>query len=94
MPSIEEAASISQIEAMAHGLPVICSDDNGTAHYVKHGVNGFVVKADKESMIQALDYFLENPQEIEAFGSRSVELVQTEFNIEEAYCNLLRLLKR
>lgn len=92
IPAIRETASISQIEAMAHGLPVICSDDNGTAHYVKHNVNGFVVKADNDNLYKAIAYFFENPQMIKAFGSKSVELLETEFNIEEAYDKFMNII--
>lgn len=45
LPSVAEPASVSQLEAMAHGLPVICSDDNGTACYVEHGATGYVFDA-------------------------------------------------
>ncbi len=42
LPSIDEPASVSQLEAMAHGIPVICSDSNGTACYVANGNTGYV----------------------------------------------------
>jgi len=90
--SVREQGSISQVEAMAHGLPIICSDDNGTAHYVKHNVNGFVVKADNDNLYKAIAYFFENPQMIKAFGSKSVELLETEFNIEEAYDKFMNII--
>ncbi|WP_448664945.1 glycosyltransferase family 4 protein [Sphingomonas sp. CJ20] len=45
LPSVAEPASVSQLEAMAHGVPVICSSDNGTACYVDHGRSGYVFDA-------------------------------------------------
>ena len=41
-----EPAAVSPLEAMAHSLPVICSDTNGTACYVSSGRNGFVFRTD------------------------------------------------
>jgi glycosyltransferase involved in cell wall biosynthesis len=93
MPSIAEPASISQIEAMAHGLPIICADDNGTAHYVSDGANGFVIKADRQSLSKALNNFLEHREEIEEFGRKSIAVLETQFSMNEAYKGLLRLLE-
>jgi len=42
LPSTNERAAVSILEAMANSLPVICSSSNGTQCYVKRGVNGFV----------------------------------------------------
>jgi glycosyltransferase EpsD len=42
--SDDETCSFSQIEAMSNGLAVIINADNGSANYVVHGVNGFIVR--------------------------------------------------
>ncbi len=42
LPSHSEPAAVSPLEAMANGLPVISSDDNGTRWYIEKGVNGYV----------------------------------------------------
>lgn len=46
LPASKEPASVSVIEALGAGLPVICSYDNGTKHYIKPGLNGYVFEAD------------------------------------------------
>lgn len=48
-----EPAAVSPLEAMAHSLPVICSDSNGTACYVSHGRNGFVFRTDDAADLAA-----------------------------------------
>jgi len=40
-----EPAAVSPLEAMAHSLPVISSDTNGTACYVVEGRTGFVCRS-------------------------------------------------
>ena len=46
--SEKEQASISQLEAMSYNLAIICSNDNGSAHYVKNSFNGFVIEPNKK----------------------------------------------
>jgi len=41
LPSYNEPASISIIEAMAYNLPAIVSDDCGNRDYIKHGETGY-----------------------------------------------------
>ena len=42
LPSTKEPASISIIEALSFGLPVICSKTCGTSNYIKDGYNGLL----------------------------------------------------
>lgn len=46
LPSVREPASYSQLEAMAEGLPVICTESNGTAGYVDHQRSGMIIEPD------------------------------------------------
>ena len=46
--SHNEPASVSQVEAMANGLPVLIGVDNGTANYVSHGQSGYVASSPEE----------------------------------------------
>lgn len=45
LPSYSEPAAYSPVEAMANGLPVICSDECGTKCYIEVGLNGYIFKA-------------------------------------------------
>lgn len=40
MPSTKEPASISVLESLGQGTPVICSKNNGTSFYIKNKFNG------------------------------------------------------
>ena len=44
LPSSDEPAAVSHLEAMSHSLPVICSDSNGTRCYIRQGENGYVFR--------------------------------------------------
>ena len=47
LPSVNEPASVSNLEAMAYGLSVITTDTNQTSCYTEQGKNGFIVKSNK-----------------------------------------------
>ena len=45
LPAYNEPAAYSPVEAFGNGLPVICSDENGTKCYIENGLNGYIFKA-------------------------------------------------
>jgi len=93
MPSIQEPASVSQLEAMANGMAIICSEDNGTAHYIKDQMNGFIIKATQTELKNAMEKYLLQPEFINKHRQGSLNLVQTDFSIEKNYKKLMDLLK-
>lgn len=64
LPSYKDDASVAVAEALSHGIPVISSNSNGTACYIKDGYNGFVFEnnsiedltAKLKHMISACNY--------------------------------------
>jgi len=48
LPAYNEPAAYSPVEALSNGLPVICSDENGTRCYIEESKNGYVFKAKNE----------------------------------------------
>jgi glycosyltransferase involved in cell wall biosynthesis len=53
LPAEKEPAAFSIVEAMAWGLPVICSAGNGTACYIKNGKNGQVFSENNAADLEA-----------------------------------------
>ena len=87
--STREPASISQLEAMAHSLPVICSDTNGTACYVEGGVNGQVFcDNDKESLREAILDFAGHPERLAAMGGEGYRTIVEKCGFEAYYQSL------
>jgi glycosyltransferase involved in cell wall biosynthesis len=86
LPSSKEAAAVSVLEAMAHGLPVICSDSNGTSTYIEPGGNGYVFRRDDaHDLARVLELVLSGPETIARMGRRSVELVTARHSPERYY---------
>ena len=76
LASRKEVAAVSPLEAMAHSLPVVCSDSNGTECYIRPGVNGFVFRTDDEADLEVcLERILEDREELVRMGARSYEIV-------------------
>lgn len=76
LPSSREPAAVSLLEAMACGLPVICSDTNGTQCYIKRGYNGCIFKSDDlRDLINKMDCLIREPNNLVQMGRWSYWLV-------------------
>lgn len=79
LASRDETAAVSHLEGMAHSLPVICSDANGTKCYVRPGENGFIVRTgDGEDLERRLEAIVSDRDRLVRMGARSYELVVSE----------------
>ncbi len=89
LPSLNEGMSISLLEALAAGLPVVVTATGGTSRMVRG--NGVIVpKGDAEALADALARLIDSPQQREEMGRRSEELAQ-EFSWEEVSRQYLAL---
>jgi glycosyltransferase involved in cell wall biosynthesis len=91
MPSINEPASVSQLEAMSYGLAIICSQDNGTAHYIRNNKNGYLIEATESNIEAAMERYLEEPKLINIHRQESLNLIKTDYSIDKAYNKLMEI---
>ena len=96
LPSINEPASISNLEAMAFGLPVITTDTNSTSCYTEDQENGYIVKSnDVESLSEKLKFLINNRNILKKFGEKSLNLVKEKYNPDINYKNFFdKLIKQ
>jgi len=77
MASIHEGMALVIPEAMACGLPVICTDSSGGEDVVEDGVQGFVVPAgDEEALAGRITWFHGHRDEGAAMGQAALEKVR------------------
>lgn len=83
LPSTGEPASISQLEAMAYSLPVICSDQNGTSCYVENGENGYrFVDGDGDNLEKCIREILDSDELRHHMGEKSASFIESRHTIE------------
>jgi len=72
-----EGLSNSMLEAMAIGLPVICTDckGGGAKMFIKNYENGILIPInDREALSQALTYIVTHPEKAQEMGERASEV--------------------
>jgi len=80
LPSYDEPAAISHFEAMARGLPVIVSNDNGSNYVVKENENGFIFDyKDSDDLRSKVQYFIDHPQLIDEFGKKARQTINENY---------------
>lgn len=71
-PSLSDSFGNVVAEAMASGLPVICSKNAGVSDLIVNGVNGFIVNYDDVSNMKTiLQDLYNNPEKISTIGHKA-----------------------
>ena len=71
-PGMREGLPTAMIEAMACGLPVVCTDSGGMRDVIQHGQTGLVVpQGDVARLHAALRKLLMSPELRKSFGERN-----------------------
>lgn len=94
IPSTDEMASISQLEAMGFAVPVICSDTNGSACYVKEGEWGCLFRdCDKEDLKRKLQLLVKDRKQIVKMGAAAYRAVLENYTFKNYYEGIQTILK-
>jgi glycosyltransferase involved in cell wall biosynthesis len=84
LPSIIEGFSLAILEAMALGLPVVCTDAGGNAEAVRDGVNGFLFRpGDSNGLAEGIGRLLSDPAFRLAVGKTNREEAFRRFGVQE-----------
>ena len=76
-PSLAEGFSLSMVEALACGLPIISSCNTGVNDYIQDGVNGFVVPIQNSVAIaEKMQWFIEHREKIPEMGVNAIKTAE------------------
>lgn len=76
-PSFREGLSVALMEAMACGLPVVCSNIRGNRDLIEDGKGGFLVEPkDVVRLTQSIEMLVENDSLRERMGNHNKEKIQ------------------
>ncbi len=72
LPSFREGLNVSLMEAMASGLPVVCSEIRGNRDMIRQNEGGFLVPpGDAEAYISAIRQIRQDPKMAEVMGKHN-----------------------
>ena len=81
LPSLKEAISISGLESMASGTPLIGTSVGGIPELIDHEENGLLVQPrSPEEIAEAINRLHNNPQEVKEMGSNARAKVVDSFS--------------
>ena len=94
LPAIEEQYGVSVTEAIAYGLPAICTDTCGARFNISNGVNGFVVKSNSlEELTTAMEILISNSDKLNEMRERSLAYFEKNLSDSAFYSKFLYMLK-
>ena len=93
VPSLwHENASMTVLEAMAHGKPVVATRMGGLPEQVQDGVNGFLVEpGDRTALVAALTQLTSEVGLVETLGKNARRIFEKQFDNEGYYSALLKV---
>ncbi|MCX7707111.1 MAG: glycosyltransferase, partial [Anaerolineae bacterium] len=88
-----EAFGLVQVEAMAAGLPVVCTElGTGTSYVNQHGVTGLVVPPqDADALAAAINALLADPSRRAAMAAAARQRVAAEFGLDVMVTRVLEV---
>ncbi len=83
LPSRNEPAAYSPVEAFAHKLPAIASDTCGTSCYIDNGVNGYVFKSgDANDLLAKIEMAVSDRETLLKMGRNAFVIAQERHSLE------------
>lgn len=86
LPSYREGLPKSALEAASCEMPLILTDVAGCKECVIESKNGFLVELKNvESLVDKMNYFIQNKQNIVPFGNSSRKLIEDKYSKEKIF---------
>lgn len=80
--SVNEGFSLSILEAMAAGKPIIATDVGGNSEIIDNEVNGLLIATGStKGLVNAILYLIERPEIRDRFSLAGLELVRNQFSL-------------
>lgn len=90
-----EGVPRSILEALSVGMPIITTRTPGCRETVVQDKNGFLIPPKQlDPLVEAVNYFLDNPGQIEIMGRESRKLAETKFDVRLVNAELLKIIKQ
>lgn len=95
LPTQADLSPLAIHEAMAMGLPVVCTNVGGISEIVNDGTDGFVVPVnDEEAFAKRLKKLVRNADLRFTMGQNARKKVHTQFNLEKNAALIIEYLKK
>jgi glycosyltransferase involved in cell wall biosynthesis len=82
LTSLNEGTPVALIQAQMAGVPVLATSVGSTSEVMIHGTSGYAVTYSKETFVNIIEDFLENPKKIREFGRSGKKYVLSKFSLE------------
>jgi glycosyltransferase involved in cell wall biosynthesis len=83
MPSLHEGLSISLIEALAAGKPIVATNIKGNREVIDNGVNGLLVNpADPAALAEGISHLIRKQEQARRMGEKAREKARASFSEE------------
>lgn len=93
LPSLTETTSLTTMEAMACGLPVIATRVGAIPEYVEDGKNGLLVEpGDVRELKEKLEVLVDNPVIRRELGARARSCILKKYSIAKTSVQLVKVL--
>jgi len=93
--ALEDGFAMALLEAMACGLPVICSENTGAKDVVREGIDGFILPArNTEALKEKITYFYRYPDKAKEMGRQARLRVESGFTWENYGERIIRAYSR
>lgn len=82
-PSLQEGLPVALMEAMASGIPIVCSNIRGNTDLIDNGKGGYLVSPkDAEMFTRRIEQVIENPVQARKMAGYNLEVIK-KFSVEE-----------